>query len=146
MPDEISFENKGNIEIPDKGDIRQERVVEGVKKTIQREQIDQVVREAEGAEKKQAKGSFTKDVPQLIFKIGAKQINCPRFELTEQEAETFAEHLNIVLPVSGKAASIVILIMITLNKVFICMDAIKEKMQPKIEREPPRQDLPEQLS
>jgi len=145
---DISFEDKGKIEIPDKGDIREEKMVEQSKKTIEKEAIDQAVREELGAEKGQAaRGSFTKDVPQLVFRFCAKAIDCPRFELDDQEAQTFATHLNIVLPIGGKAASFVILIMITLNKVVICLDAIKKKFSPPpLEREPARPDLGEQIS
>jgi len=145
---EISFENKGNIEVPDKGDIRTEKMVEASKKAVDREQIDAEVRKELGAEKGEAaKGSFTKDVPQLVFNLAAKWIDCPRFALDDQEAQTFATHLNIVLPIGGKAASVVILIMITLNKVLLCMDAIKAKFAPPQIEKPERRNEPgEQLS
>lgn len=126
MSDEIGFEDKGVIDVPEKGDIRTEKIISDVKKTIQKDQIKAVVSEEEGVAPEK-KGSLTKDVPQMMFRIGAKIINCPKFELDESEASTMATHLNILLPVEGKMASLLVVIMITLNKVFMCMDAIKTK-------------------
>lgn len=145
MSDEIGFEDKGNIEIPEKGDIRREKMISDVKKSLTREQIKDEVKDETGMSEK--KGALTKDVPQLVFKMGAKLIGCPKFELDDSEANTMATHLNILLPLDGKLASVVVVVMITLNKVFVCMDAISAKFKrSSIEKEEEKPNLPEQLS
>ena len=105
MSDEVAFEHTGDIAIPDKGDINEEKMIASVKKKIQKEVIEDSVRKEEGAEKEKA-GTMTKDVPQLVFKICSKAIACPKFELDDSEAATMATHLNVLIPLSGKMASL----------------------------------------
>lgn len=145
--DEVSFEDKGDIPVPDKGDITTEKVKASVKKKIQKEVIEQEVRKEEGAEKAPV-SAMTKDVPQLLFRIGAKVIQCPKFELDDGEASTMATHLNILFPISGKLASVIVIVMITLNKVYICMDAIQARFRrSSVEPQaPPKPNLPEPIS
>jgi len=145
MSEEISFKDEGKIEVPEKGNVIEEKMAATVRKKIMQENIDATIREEEGAEKVQPKGSFTKDVPQMAFKICAKLINCPKFELSDEEAQTFSTHLNIVLPISGKVASLVVLVMITMNKVLACMDAIQKRLAPKLEKTVEEPALPPQL-
>lgn len=144
MADEIGFEDKGNIDVTEKGDIRTEKLVSEVSKNLTRKQIKEEIEGESGAVQK--KGSMTKDVPQLMFKIGAKFIGCPNFELDENDAQTFATHLNILFPVEGKITSVIVLLMITINKVYICMDAIQAKFKPKqLEKEEDKPVLSEQI-
>jgi hypothetical protein len=146
---EITFEDKGDIDVPEKGDVNTEKMAAEVRKKVQKENIETVVRKEEGAEKPvEKKGSMTKDVPQLVFKICAKVIGCKNFELDDSDAQTFATHLNILIPIEGKLASLVVLVMITLNKVYICMDVITAKFASKgalEERGQKPSDLPEPL-
>jgi len=144
MGDEIGFEDKGVINIPEKGDIREEKMVSDVKKNLDRKQIKETLEGETGAVEK--RGSMTKDVPQIIFKIGAKFIGCEKFELDDAEAQTFATHLNILIPLEGKLTSLVVILMITVNKIYGCMDAIQAKFKPKtIKKEQEHQNLPEQI-
>lgn len=137
--DEMGFEDKGNIIVPEKGDVRTEKMVSDVKKGITKDQIKDELKQESGAVEPK-KGSLTKDVPQLMFKVVAKTINCPKFELDDSEAQTMATHLNILLPIEGKVASVVVILMITINKVYTCMDAITAKLRPaSIEEKPPQQ-------
>lgn len=133
MPDEISFEHKPDIKVPDKGDVRQERVIESIEKKMNREQTEAELRGEAGEEPKEKKGSLTKDVPQMIFRICGGFIDCKKFELTDDEAQIMATHLNILLPLEGKIVSVVVILMIVLNKVYQCMDAIKNRGKPKMD-------------
>lgn len=147
MGEEIKFEHKGNIEIPDKGDVKTEKIVSDVEKKIAREQIEGAVRQDTGTAPDK-KGTLTKDVPQAAFRILAGVIDCPKFQLTDDEAASFAANLNILIPVEGKIAALLVLILITLNKVWTCMDAIKMKFGQRGSLEEPqikKKDLPEQI-
>lgn len=129
---EISFEHKPDKTVPDKGNIREEEMTEDIAAKLKKQQLEKDMKVAAGVEpEKEKKGSFTKDVPQLLFRFGAAAIPCPKFNLTDEEAQTFAYHLNILLPIEGKLASIVVIVMITLNKVYQCLDAIQARAKPK---------------
>ena len=146
MTDEIAFKDLGNIEIPDKGDVKTEKIVAEVERKIAREQIEGVVRQDTGTEPEK-KGTLTKDVPQAAFRIMAGIIDCQKFMLTDDEAAAFAANLNILIPVEGKIAALMVLILITLNKVWICMDAIKLKFgrRGSLEEIPKKEKLPEPI-
>jgi len=134
MTEEIGFKDLGNKDVPDKGDIKEERMEEQIVQKITKEEKEKEIRKETGTEPP-AKGSFTKDVPQLVFRFIGSTIPCQKFELTDSEAETFAEHLNILIPLEGKLASVVVLIMITINKVYQCMDAIRARSKPNLDIE-----------
>lgn len=131
MTDEVAFKDLGNKDIPDKGNIREEKVEEDIGKKIFKEEKEKEIRGETGTEPP-AKGSFTKDVPQLAFRIVSELIPCPKFQLSDDEAKTMATHMNILLPLEGKLASVVVILMITLNKVFTCLDAIRARSKPKM--------------
>jgi len=146
MSDEIGFEDKGTIQIPEKGDVREEKIISDVSKGIQRDQIKTKLTEESGTAPEK-KGTLTKDVPQVLFKMGARLIECPKFELDDQEAQTMATHLNILIPLEGKMVSLVVILMIVVNKVYVCMDAIKKKANKgALEEEKPADKLPEAIS
>jgi hypothetical protein len=134
MSDTIDFKDLGNKDIPDKGEIREEKMEEDITRKIVKEEKEKEIRNETGTEPEQ-KGSFTKDVPQLAFRIIGDMIPCPKFYLSDEEARIFAAHLNILIPVQGKIASLVVIIMISLNKVYACLDAIKRRSQPKMANE-----------
>jgi hypothetical protein len=148
MSDEIGFEDKGSIVIPEKGDVREEKIISDVSKGIQRDQIKTKLTEESGTAPEK-KGTLTKDVPQVLFKMGAKFIDCPKFELDDQEAQTMATHLNILIPLEGKMVSLVVILMIVVNKMYVCMDAIKRKANKgalEEKEEKPAEKLPEAIS
>ena len=145
MSEEIKFEHKGNIEIPAKGDPVTEKMIQDINKKIQKEGLEGEIRESTGTEKDATKtGGFTKDVPQVVFRIIAHEIPCKNFELTENEAQIMATNLNILVPVDGKIAALIIIVLIILNKVYICLDAIKARGKPAEEK--PKEQLPPQIS
>ena len=144
---EIEFKDLGKIPIPDKGDVKTEKMTAEIEKKITKEQLEGQIREDTGTAPEK-KGTLTKDVPQMAFRIIGGFIDCKRFELSEDEAQIFATHLNILLPLEGKVISLFIILMIVLNKVYLCLDKIKA-MQNKggLEPEQPKRvDLPEPLS
>jgi hypothetical protein len=145
MTDDISFEIKKPVDIPEKGDPVTEKMIQDINKKIQKEGLEGEIREATGTEKEGKKTGVTKDVPQVIFRIIAAQIPCKKFELDDNEAETIAANLNILLPLDGKIAAILVITLIVLNKVYICLDAINAKMGKKKPDEEIGAKLPEQI-
>jgi hypothetical protein len=146
MGEDVSFEHKKDIPIPEKGDIRTEKMIADAEKKVKKDAITGAVEEKEGVAKEKV-GTLTHDVPQMGFRVIAGVIDCKKFELSEDEARIFAHHLNILLPLEGKVVSVFVILMIVLNKVYICMDAIK-RLQNKgaLEPQQPKQaELPEQL-
>jgi hypothetical protein len=138
MTDEVSFEDLGAVPVPPKGDIKTEALVDKVTAKIEREEVETVVRKETGTEKEKPKTPIPPDVPKMIFRIVARAIECPRFELDEEEARTVAHHLTILIPFEGKIISVVVILMVIANKTLTCMDAIKKKFAPK-----PPADVPE---
>jgi len=133
--DTAGFQHTGDIkDIPIKDDVKTSRIIADETDKITAEKIRSAVRTNAGEEPKskaEPVGTMTKDAPQLVFRLVGGFIGCKKFELDDTEAQTVATHLNILIPMSGKLASLVVIIMITLNKVYICMDAIQAKLGKK---------------
>jgi hypothetical protein len=144
MSDEVGFTDHGKIAVPEKGDIATERIVADINKKITKETLEAGIRQETGTAPEK-KGTMTKDVPQMVFRIAASVIGCKKFELDDEEASTIAANLNILIPIEGKIAALVVIVMITLNKVYICLDAIKLKFGTKPVEEAAPKDLPPQL-
>ena len=138
MPDEVSFEDLGAVPVPPKGDIKTEAVIDKVTAKIEREEVETVVRKDTGTEKEKPKAPIPPDVPKMIFRIVAHAIECPKFELDDEEARTVAHHLTILIPFEGKIISLIVILMVVANKTLTCMEAIKKKFAPK-----PPADVPD---
>ena len=130
MPDEVSFEDLGPVEVPAKGDLKTEAIKDKVEAKITREVVEAEVRQDTGTEKAKPSTPIPPDVPIMCFKMVAKVIECPRFELDDEEARIVARHLTILIPFEGKIISVIVILMVVLNKTFTCMDAIKKKFAP----------------
>jgi hypothetical protein len=151
--DAAAFVDTGIItDIPPKENAKVNKAVADETDRIERERVKETVRVSMGEQPAAPVpvGTMTKDCPQLVFRVLADVIGCKKFELEDSEASTMATHLNVLIPLSGKMASLVIVLMITLNKVYVCMDAIKAKFSDKsasVEKpaEKPA-NLPEQIS
>ena len=145
---EFGFEDTGKKDVADKGDIKTEALTDKVKTGLKKQEIKTDLQSDAGTGPAPT-GTMTKDVPQMIFRIGASLIGCPKFELTEKEAEDVATHLNILIPMQGKIVSVVFILLIVLNKVYTCMDAIKAKLGTNNDQIPDGTkapaDLPEQI-
>jgi hypothetical protein len=128
---EVSFQDLGNVPVPEKGDIREEARVDRVTEKIAREEVEKAVRQETGTEKEKPKTPIPPDVPIICFKIAARFIECPKFELDEEEARILAHHLTILIPFEGKIISVIVILMVVANKVLACTDAIKKKFAPK---------------
>jgi hypothetical protein len=92
------------------------------------------------------------EVCKVIFDTGSYTISCPKFRLSDSEAETMANSLTALLegfPIGGsKMWHLIIVLMITMGKVAACKDAIMRMMpkkeEPKKEEEQPDyQPIPE---
>ena len=147
--DTAGFEHTGDInDIPVKGDVKTSRIIADETDKIGAEKIRDAVRTAAGETpkgKKEPVGTLTKDAPQMVFRVVGGFIGCKKFELDDKDAEIYATHLNILFPVSGKLVSLIVLVMITLNKVYICMDAIQAKFGKKddvLKQETPSSEEP----
>jgi hypothetical protein len=149
----IAFTDKGAVQVPEKEDIIEGGVRAGISRKLLKERVEGELRAEEGQDVGGAtkKGGMTKDTPQVIFRLIGKVIQCPKFELDDQDATLMATNLNILLPLDGKIAALVIVIMITVNKVVICFDAIARlfakkppadlpTLQDKDKKEPPLQE------
>jgi hypothetical protein len=77
------------------------------------------------------------EVCKVIFDSGSYVISCPKFRLDDNQAETMANSLTVLLegfPVGGsKIWHLIIVLMITLSKVAACKEAIM-RMMPKKEK------------
>lgn len=146
-----SFEHTGDIkDVPPKDDVKESKIIDSEVNKIEADRIKENVRRSmgeAGPEEPKPVGTMTKDCPQLVFRLIGGFIGCKKFELDDAEANTMAAHLNILIPMSGKLASVVIILMITLNKVYLCLDAIKAKMSKEpVEEKDKKEPLPEPLS
>jgi hypothetical protein len=75
---DIAFDHLPDKKIPDRGEIRTEQMTEDIEKKLTKQQLEKQIKTDAGLEpEKVAKGSFTKDVPQLLFRFGAAAIPCP---------------------------------------------------------------------
>jgi len=151
--DEAEFAHTGDIpNLPPKDDVKTNKAIADETDRVNRARIQEKVRISMGEQPAEPKpvGTMTRDCPQLIFRLAAKVIGCKQFELDDAEAQTMATQLNVLIPLSGKMAAFVVVMMITLNKVFICYDAIMRKFR----KEPAEakeavakpEELPEPLS
>ena len=125
-PDQASFEDLGDIEIPTREDPKVAKVTAQVEEKIQAEQIEKQVRQETGTEKEK-KGTLAPEFPKAMFSIVAGFIDCPKFNLDDMQAKIYADSINILFPVEGKAVALLNIIVITLGKIVTCFDAIKKK-------------------
>jgi hypothetical protein len=145
---EFGFEVTKEMPVADRGDIKTEKMIQKSTDTVMKEKIDSAVRGDLGAEKPR-KGGMTKDVPQMVFRVAGSLIGCKKFELSDEEADQMATHLNILIPVEGKMVSVVFILLITLNKVYGCLDQIKAKfgaVPDDLQAGQQKPNLPEQMA
>jgi hypothetical protein len=147
----IAFTDKGKVEVPPRNDVIEEKLRSEIGKKLLKENIEGELRAEDGQEPAKKKGGMTKDTPQVIFKLVGKIIQCPKFELDDGEAQLMATNLNILLPLDGKMAALVIVLMITINKCYQCFDALSRMFGPKAPepmktlQKQPSEPLPEQI-
>ena len=127
---EIGYEKQTDKEVPETFvDAEHEKMKGNAIRKLEQSQADQEVRAEAGiTEIPKAPESIPKELPKIIFQVGAKMIRCEKFELTPDEAKDMAKHLSIVIgPVSSKVYSVCIIVIIVVSKVTDCFGKIKDK-------------------
>lgn len=66
--------------------------------------------------------------PKMLFAIGSNILECPKFNLSDAEAEAFADNLSILMPRLNSKVWAVISIVSTIGwKISVCKDAVQSK-------------------
>lgn len=127
---EIGYEKQSDKEVPQTFEDAEHQQMKGKAiRKLEQSQADQEVRAEAGiTEIPKAPESIPKELPKLMFKVGAKIIRCEKFELEPDEAKDMAKHLSIIIgPVSSKVYSVAIICIIIVSKVNDCFGKIKDK-------------------
>lgn len=127
---EIGYEKQGNKEVPETFiDAEHEDMKDKAVHKLQQNQADQEVRAEAGiTEIPKPVESIPKELPKLVFSIGAKAIHCEQFKLTPEEATMMAKHLSIIVgPISSRIYSGIIILMVTGSKISDCFGKISSK-------------------
>jgi len=125
MTESIGFEDTPDKVLPvyEDVDTTKKKIVEKLEK-----KQEQVRIEAEMGMEAPPKSadSVPKELPAMVFRVGAKALKCDNFLLDEEEAKTLAKHLsNLIGAQNSKMYSVFIIIVIVLGKFYNCMDALK---------------------
>jgi len=135
---ELGYEKQPDKEVPDTfTDAEHQKMKAKAVSKLEQAQADQEVRTEAGiTEIPKAPESIPKELPKLVFKMGAKIIRCDKFELTPDETKDVAKHLSIIIgPVSSKVYSMCIIVIIVVSKVNDCFGKIKDKFSRNKDRE-----------
>lgn len=138
---EIGFDKQVPKEVPETfDDAEHQKLKRDAVKKLDRAQADQEVRAEAGiTEIPKAPEAIPKELPKLMFHVGAKIIHCEKFELEKDEAATVAKHLSIIIgPVSSKIYSVIIISMVAMSKVSDCFGKISDKLHKKNRDEDPQ--------
>lgn len=144
--DTPGFKDLGSMPIPDRENAEDAKTVKTELKSIRKGQVVKAVRKAAGEEDRK-KTEIPASVPKLIFHLGAKFIDCEKFNLDEKEANLIAQQLTILIPIDGKIAPILIIIAIVVEKVVVCFDRIMLKFGKTegLDKTVKKPDLPEPI-
>lgn len=130
MDNSIVFDEGTDKKIPEFIDTDSvEKTIE--KKVILKELEKDIKQEVTGETKPlTVKESVPKEIPDMIFKAGAKIIGCPLFILDNDESVLMAKHFsNIVGQQSSKLYSILIIFIVVISKISGCIGAINNKVK-----------------
>ena len=128
--DEIGFERIDDKIVPNTfQDSDTQKMRTDAMKKLEKNQVEQQVRAEAGlTEIPKTPESIPKELPKVVFQVGAKIIGCDKFQLTDDEAKMFAKHLSIIIgPVTTKIYSVIIILIVTISKVSDCTGKIKSK-------------------
>ena len=146
MNDEIGYE-EGEMKITPKiqdAEIQKLRN-ESIKK-LEKAQVDKQVRAEAGlTEIPKEPESIPKELPKMVFKLGAKVIACEKFNLDEEESKVLAKHLSILIgAISSKWYSAIIIIIIVISKISDCFTGIKKMLKREKKEKTEETELAEQ--
>ncbi|WAC05658.1 MAG: hypothetical protein OS112_03250 [Methanoregula sp.] len=124
--DEISFLDVGSKDVPHVEDPNTKKLQAQVIHKIERQQVEEQVREDLGVDKT-AIAPVPKEVPWLIFRFGAKTLQCEKFNLDDDEAAALAKHFTVLceaLKIKSWVWSAIIILLVIISKLAQCKDAI----------------------
>jgi len=131
--EEIVFDPLPDLDLPPVKDLHKEDMTVQVGDQIDRARIKvKMTGTAAPGTAAPVKPDIPPELPDLIFKIGAKALSCPAFALDADEARLVAKHLSIVCGgISSRLFSASMIGIIILSKILGCIDAIKAKFRKK---------------
>lgn len=132
--DEIGFEDVKAAETPPVADPGLKRMQAQVINKLEKEQVEQQVREDLGVDKVTAIAPVPKEVPWLIFRFGAKTLQCEKFNLDDEEAAVLAKHFTVLceaLKIKSWVWSAIIILLVLISKLVQCKDAIVKLFKSK---------------
>ncbi|NJD76272.1 MAG: hypothetical protein FIB08_04145 [Candidatus Methanoperedens sp.] len=125
--EEISFEQMPQKPTPEIKDSTQQEMVEKAEKSIAQSQIKQELKEE--VIEVPVYDSVPVELPEMIFHMGSKWVECPKMELDEKEKTIMAKHIsNLIGHPSSKIFSLLIVLVVTFSKITECKNAILSKL------------------
>jgi len=144
--DEIEYEEGEKKVTPKIMDAELQKLRNESIKKLEKTQVDKQVRaEAGMTEIPKEPESIPKELPKMVFKLGAKTISCEKFELDDEEAKVMAKHLSILVgALSSKWYSLIIIIIILISKISDCFTGIKKLLKREKKEKTEQEELKEQ--
>ena len=132
--DEIAFEEAPRAVTPPVEDPDIKRIQAQVINKIEKQQIEEKVRDDLGIDKVIAIAPVPKEIPWLIFRFGAKILQCEKFNLDDDEAAVLAKHFTVLceaLQFKSWVWSLFIIMLVLISKLVQCKDAIANLFKKK---------------
>jgi len=146
MNDEIGYE-EGEMKVTPKiQDAELQKLRTEAIKRLEKAQVDKQIRAEAGlTEIPKEPESIPKELPKMVFKLGAKIISCEKFNLDEEEAKVLAKHLSILIgAISSKWYSAIIIIIIVISKISDCFTGIKKMLKREKKEKGEQEEMKEQ--
>jgi len=128
----IEFEMMPDMEAPpiDDPNDEKEKILKDLSQKYEKKRAEEEFRKAQGIEEpKKKEDQVPAEVPDMLFKMGSKAIECDKFKLSPDEAKIITAHLNNLLPkFDSKILSAVIILIVIISKIISCTEAIKSKI------------------
>lgn len=146
MSDEIGFKEGEKKITPELMNADIQKLKQESIKKLEKTQMDKQVRAEAGiTEIPKEPESVPKELPKMFFKVGAKIINCERFNIDEEESKVLAKHLSILLgAISSKWYSLIIIFIILISKISDCWEGLAKLFKRKKKEEPQTEEMKEQ--
>ena len=125
--DEVGFEEVKSAETPPVADPGLKHMQEQVINKIEKQRVEEQVRGDLGIDKVTAVAPIPKEIPWLIFRFGAKTLQCEKFNLDDDEAAVLAKHFTVLceaLKIKSWVWSLIIILLVLVSKLAQCKDAI----------------------
>lgn len=131
MNEEISYSEGAKKVTPEMQDAEIEEMKQASLRKIEQAQMDAKTRAEAGlTDIPKTPESVPKELPKMMFKVGAKIISCERFNLDDEEAKVMAKHLSILIgAVSSRWYSVIIIFIILISKISDCWSGLKKALK-----------------